>query len=342
MLRTGWLVVRRTVRVPPSGRSMVRVSSATWIVTVWWAWIRPRAIFCPTTITIPVLLARRCTRTGSRLGRGTGPGGRCPRSRSTSSGVSGLARVRSSSPGVRVVEHQRGGDADPDPAPAEDLRGEHLPSGQGHRPDRVDGPLDLDRHTVLARRQRGRPGGAGAAGGQRGQIRRGQMRTPVFTRTPLDRTWIRSVSHHNVTGNPARAVPSQNCWPAKAASADPPTPPDRLQIPALPRAQRLPGHPDLGGDLTHESTAQDRQNRPIPLLDDRQVDQSHSWPPPTQRPQTTRTWKPNRTRRQACPGTPTSSMSWHTDVKHVPDQDTRGSSAVWTQDIGDTAASGDG
>jgi hypothetical protein len=47
--------VRRTVRVPPSGRSMVRVSSAAWIVTVWWAWTRPRAIFCPTTITIPLL-----------------------------------------------------------------------------------------------------------------------------------------------------------------------------------------------------------------------------------------------------------------------------------------------
>jgi hypothetical protein len=44
MLRTGWVVVRRTVRVSWS-RSMVTVSAATWTVTTWPAWMRPRAIF---------------------------------------------------------------------------------------------------------------------------------------------------------------------------------------------------------------------------------------------------------------------------------------------------------
>lgn len=59
MLRTGWVVVRRTVRTlsPPS--SMARVASATWMVTTWPACRRPRAIFCPATMTTPVLLARR-------------------------------------------------------------------------------------------------------------------------------------------------------------------------------------------------------------------------------------------------------------------------------------------
>jgi hypothetical protein len=45
MLRTGWVVALRTVRLSWSSRSMVIVSAATWTVTVCPAWIRPRAIF---------------------------------------------------------------------------------------------------------------------------------------------------------------------------------------------------------------------------------------------------------------------------------------------------------
>jgi hypothetical protein len=45
MLRTGWAVVRRVVRVSSPARSMVTVSAATWTVTIWPAWMRPRAIF---------------------------------------------------------------------------------------------------------------------------------------------------------------------------------------------------------------------------------------------------------------------------------------------------------
>jgi hypothetical protein len=59
MLRTGWVVVRRVTRVSPSPNSTVRVVSETSTVTVWCWWIRPRAIFCPTTMITPVLLARR-------------------------------------------------------------------------------------------------------------------------------------------------------------------------------------------------------------------------------------------------------------------------------------------
>jgi hypothetical protein len=44
MLRTGWVVVLRTVLVSWSSRSMVMVSAATWTVTTWPTWIRPRAI----------------------------------------------------------------------------------------------------------------------------------------------------------------------------------------------------------------------------------------------------------------------------------------------------------
>jgi hypothetical protein len=37
-----------------------------------------------------------------------------------------------------------------------------------------------------------------------------------------------------------------------------------------------------------------------------------------------------------------SSLSWHTDVKHVPDQDRDPEQPVLTQDMRDKAASGDG
>jgi hypothetical protein len=88
ILRTAWVVVRRTVRVS-SLRSMVMVSAATWTVTTWPAWMRPRAIFCPAIMMTPVLLARRWAVTGSADGRGGGPAGRAPRSSRASSQVSG-------------------------------------------------------------------------------------------------------------------------------------------------------------------------------------------------------------------------------------------------------------
>src|SRR5262249_54860084 len=61
------------VRVSSPPRSMVMVCPATWTVTTRPAWMRPRAIFCPATMMTPVLLARRCTVTGSADGRGGGP-----------------------------------------------------------------------------------------------------------------------------------------------------------------------------------------------------------------------------------------------------------------------------
>ena len=76
MLRTGWVVVRRTTRVSPSASSMASVVSETWTVTVRWAWTRPRAIFWPQIMITPLFEARRCVRTGSIDGRGGGPAGR--------------------------------------------------------------------------------------------------------------------------------------------------------------------------------------------------------------------------------------------------------------------------
>ena len=73
MLRTGSVVVRRMTRVSPSANSTARVVSETSTAPVWCWWMRPRAIFYPTTMITPVLLARRWTRTGSAGGRGGGP-----------------------------------------------------------------------------------------------------------------------------------------------------------------------------------------------------------------------------------------------------------------------------
>ena len=57
MLRTAWVVVRRIARVPSPPRSMVTVCPATWTVTICPAWMRPKALFCPTIMITPVLLA---------------------------------------------------------------------------------------------------------------------------------------------------------------------------------------------------------------------------------------------------------------------------------------------
>jgi len=76
MLRTGWVVVRRMTRVSPSANSMARVVPETSTVTVCPSQVRPRAIFCPATMIMPVLLARRWMAIGSAEGRGGGPAGR--------------------------------------------------------------------------------------------------------------------------------------------------------------------------------------------------------------------------------------------------------------------------
>jgi hypothetical protein len=46
MLRTGWVVVRRTTRTSSSSSSIEKVVSETRTVTVWCLWTRPRAAFC--------------------------------------------------------------------------------------------------------------------------------------------------------------------------------------------------------------------------------------------------------------------------------------------------------
>ena len=74
-------------RVSPSASSTARVASETSTVTVWCLCIRPRAIFCPTTMITPVLLARCWTRIGSAHGRGGAPADRAPRRSLTCSGV---------------------------------------------------------------------------------------------------------------------------------------------------------------------------------------------------------------------------------------------------------------
>jgi len=57
-LRTGLLVVRVTVWVPPSLKPMVMVVVVTCTVTICPAQVRPREIFCPATTITPVALAK--------------------------------------------------------------------------------------------------------------------------------------------------------------------------------------------------------------------------------------------------------------------------------------------
>ena len=70
MLRTAVLVVRRMILGSWSGSSTAKVVSETAMVTVCQRCSRPIATFCPQTITMPELEARRCTRTGSSDGLG--------------------------------------------------------------------------------------------------------------------------------------------------------------------------------------------------------------------------------------------------------------------------------
>ena len=59
--------------------SMVIVPALTRTETILRAWIGPKAIFRPTTMMTPLLLARRCTVTGEVAGMGGGPACRAPR-----------------------------------------------------------------------------------------------------------------------------------------------------------------------------------------------------------------------------------------------------------------------
>ena len=132
------------------------VSAATWTVTTWRAWMRPRAIFWPATMMTPVLLARRWTVTGSAEGRGGGPAGRAPRSLRAWSRVSGLGRVRSSSrvagsKNVRVVSSMR----------MPTWRPARISPAATYWPPRLTWPLLLTiRSTSIAA-----PGSAGGSGG---------------------------------------------------------------------------------------------------------------------------------------------------------------------------------
>ena len=215
MLRTGWVVVRRMVRVSSPPRSMVMVSSATWTVTICPAWIRPRAIFCPATMITPVLLARRWTVTGSAEGRGGGPAGRAPRRRP------GLVPGQRAGPGAQqhagigVEEHQRVLlDADGDQLPP------RISAAMEYRPPRLtcavlaDHAVDLDRRSGLARR------GWGGGPAARPPLAASRARSAVdrwertdLTRAPAMVRWMTSTLAQKVTVIPERVVPSQNCLP---------------------------------------------------------------------------------------------------------------------------------
>src|SRR5215203_6851111 len=126
MLRTGWVLVRRMTRVSPS-TSIARVDSATWTVTLWWAWVRPRATCCRATVITPG--ARGSALHGDGLARG-------PNRRTCRADPAQVPqrlrrdRVRPGPEqlaGVQVEEHQQGAlDPDPDLPPAEDLRGQEI------------------------------------------------------------------------------------------------------------------------------------------------------------------------------------------------------------------------
>jgi hypothetical protein len=76
----GFDAVDRLGGGPPDGVGVVAGQvdgdgvGATWTVTIWRAWTRPRAIFSPAAMMTPVLLATLWTVTGSADGRGGRPG----------------------------------------------------------------------------------------------------------------------------------------------------------------------------------------------------------------------------------------------------------------------------
>src|SRR6201989_1174908 len=158
MLRTGWVVVRRTIRVSSLARSMVIVSAATWTVTMRRAWMRPRAIFCPAIMITPVLL-------GTRLGgdRLSGGARRWP-GRAGAAEQPGLVPGQRAGPGPQQdagggVEEHQGVLLDPDGhhGPAEDLRRDVVAPAQADVAVFADRAVDLDRCAWVRRgdRQRG-------------------------------------------------------------------------------------------------------------------------------------------------------------------------------------------
>jgi hypothetical protein len=177
---TGRLVVRRTVRVSSSS-SMASVCSDTWTRTARPAWTRPSETRWRQTVITPVVLTRRWTVTG--LGPGPrrwtgGPGALEPerllRRERVGAHAQQLARLR-------VEEHQRLRlDADDHGPSAEDLGRGHLAAGQGDDAALVDRAVDLDRRSILGRRQRRRPGRDRAPPGELGQIGGGQVRAQAL------------------------------------------------------------------------------------------------------------------------------------------------------------------
>ncbi len=124
--------------------------------------------------------------------------------------------------GLGVEEDQaRVVDADRDPAPAQDLRGEDDPAAEATVP-----PADTTRSTSTAAPS---PSGAGNGGGPAGRPpvapRRWRSAVDRWERTDLIRApatsrWMTSWSAQNETVIPARSGPSQNCLPATARFPD--------------------------------------------------------------------------------------------------------------------------
>ena len=180
--------------------------SVTSIVTVWCLWARPRAIFCPTTMTMPVLEARRWTRIGSVDGCGRRPG------RAGATQLADLGRGERVGPdpqqvaGVGVEEQQRVLlDPDGHPPAAEDLRGQDDVLAQRHRAARL-----TVRSTSTA--PPGSGGGSGDGPALRPPLAHRAARSltdrcerSVLSRAPAMSRWITSVSAQNVTTTPARA-----------------------------------------------------------------------------------------------------------------------------------------
>ena len=207
MLRTGWVVVRRTVRVSSPPRSMVIVSAATWTVTIWRAWMRPEGDLLPGDHDDAGVAGQPLD--GDRLGRRAGrrPGG------AGAAQQPGLVPGQRAGPGAQqdpgggVEEHQRVLlDPDGHQHPAEDLRGDVVAAAEADVAVLADHPVDLDRGAGLGRgegRRSRRVGRRVAARRARSAVDRCE-RTDL-TRAPAMVRWITSVLAQNVTVIPARA-----------------------------------------------------------------------------------------------------------------------------------------
>ena len=192
MLRTGWVVVRRTTRVSPSSSSMARVVSATWMVTVW-----------PVSPAEGDLLTGdhdhagvgRAALDGDRLGRGPRwwPAGRTPRRRlprRARAGWVGSAaargcRGRRTAAGRRPRCGSRPGGRRGSPRPGRTVAAQATRCRPGRRPvrPRRRRPARLPGRRV---RQRRRSGREGALGGQAGQVVDAEVRADRLDPLPAD------------------------------------------------------------------------------------------------------------------------------------------------------------